>query len=72
MVGHVIDKDIRDTIDQINEVGIVSSIGVVMPAPEDASSVIMNIDVDNGGLEKLSGILSTICKKKKFLLIRSL
>ena len=72
MVGHVIDKDIRDTIDRINEVGIVSSIDVVMPAPEDPSSVMMNIDVDNGGLEKLDGILATICKEKKFLLIRSL
>lgn len=72
MVGHVIDKDIRDTIDQINEVGIVSSIDVVMPAPEDCSSVIMNIDVDNGGLGKLNGILMGICEKKKFLLIRSL
>jgi ACT domain-containing protein len=72
MVGHVIDKDIRDTIDRINAVGIVSSIDVVMPAPEDASSVIMNIDVDNGGIEKLNDILTQICDKKSFLLIRSL
>lgn len=72
MVGHVIDEDIRDTIDKINEVGLVSSIDVIMPSPEEKSSVMMNIEVDNSRLSKLNEVLKKTCDKKKFTLIRSL
>jgi ACT domain-containing protein len=60
MVGHVIDTDIRDTIDQINKVGLVSDIDVVMPAPEEKSSVMVNIDVDNGSAGRLNDVLEDI------------
>lgn len=72
LVGHVIDTDIRDTIDRINTIGLVSDVDVVMPSPEEKSSVMMNVDVDeekNGSLIKL---VEEICDEKKFLLIRSL
>jgi ACT domain-containing protein len=72
LVGHVIDKDIQDTVDRINKVGLVSAMDVVMPAPEEKSSVMINIDVDNGKLERLNNIIKDICKEKKFLVIRSL
>lgn len=72
LVGHVIDTNIQDTIDQINTLGMVSGIDVVMPSPEQKSSVMVNVDVDekrNGSLLKL---VEEICAEKKFLLIRSL
>ncbi len=72
LVGHVIDTDIRDTIDRINTVGLVSDIDVVMPSPEEKSSVIMNVDVDEKKIDELLGAIDGICDEKKFLLIRSL
>lgn len=72
LVGHVIDTDIRDTIDRINTLALVSDIDVMMPSPEEKSSVIMNVDVDEKKTDKLLELINEICKEKKFLLIRSL
>jgi len=72
LIGHVIDTDIRNTVDRINEIGLVSDIDVVMPSPEKKSSVMMNIDFDDKRIKKLNKIINEICKEKKFLLIRSL
>jgi ACT domain-containing protein len=72
LIGHVIDRDIRDTIDRINEFGVVSDIDVVMPSPEERSSVMVNVDVDNRNVSRLDKTLYEICREKKFLLIRSL
>ncbi len=72
LIGHVIDTDIRGTIDKINDVGLVSDIDVIMPSPEKRSSVMMNIDIDNRKIKKLNRLINEICKEKKFLVIRSL
>jgi len=72
LVGHVIDTDVRDTIDRINEVGLVSDIDVVMPSPEQKSSVMMNVEVDNGKMERLNSMVEEICKEKDLLLISSI
>ena len=72
LVGHVIDTDVRDTIDRINEVGLVSDIDVVMPSPEQKSSVMMNVEVDNGKLERLNSAVEKVCKEKDLLLISSI
>jgi len=72
LVGHVIDTDIRDTIDRINEIGLVSNIDVVMPSPEQRSSVMMNVEVDNGKLKKLNSTIEKICREKDLLLISSI
>ncbi|MFH0859874.1 MAG: hypothetical protein V1921_01605 [Candidatus Altiarchaeota archaeon] len=72
LVGHVIDTDVQDTIDRINKVGMVSDIDVVMPSPDEKSSVLLNVDVDNGQLKELNGVLESICSRKKFLLIESI
>jgi ACT domain-containing protein len=72
LIGHVIDRDIRDTIDRINELGLVSGIDVVMPSPEKRSSVMMNIDIDDRKVKKLNSLVNEIGKEKKFLLVRSL
>jgi ACT domain-containing protein len=47
LIGHVIDTDIRDTLDRINSLGMVSSIDVVMPAPDKKSSVLLEIEADD-------------------------
>ncbi|HEX54646.1 MAG: hypothetical protein DRO90_03455 [Candidatus Altiarchaeales archaeon] len=72
LVGHVIDKDIRDTIDRINEIGLVSDLDVIMPSPEQKSSVMMNVDVDSKNIDKLIFLVKRICDEKDFLLVRSL
>ena len=72
LIGHVIDNDIRDTVDRINAVGLVSDLGVTMPSPEEKSSVIMSIDVDGKKMSKLMTIVDKISKEKDFLAVKSL
>lgn len=72
LVGHVIDTDVMDTIDKINDVGLVSDIDVVMPSPEKKSSVMVNVDVDKKNLKELHDVLDRICWQKNFLLIESI
>jgi len=72
LIGHVIDRDIQDTIDRINRVGVVSGLEVVMPSPDDKSSVLMEAEIDEKHYGKLIKVVSDICLEKDFLLIRSL
>lgn len=72
LIGHVIDSDIQDTIDRINKVGLVSGLEVVMPSPDEKSSVLMEAEIDEKHYGKLIGVVSGICSEKGFLLVRSL
>ena len=72
LLGHVIDTDIRDTLDRINDVGMVSGIEVVMPAPNQKSSVLMDVEIDEKSNGELIRLVERICKEKDFLLVRSL
>ncbi len=72
LVGHVIDNDIRDTVDRMNRLGLVSDLDVMMPSPEKKSSVIMSIDVDDSKINSLIGMINEISKEKDFLAIMSL
>ena len=72
LVGHVIDTDIQDTIDRINTLGLVSDIDVMMPSPEQKSSLMMNVDVDEKRNGPLLKVVEEICAEKKFLEIKSL
>jgi ACT domain-containing protein len=72
LVGHVIDTDLRDTIDRINDVGLVSDIDVVMPNPKEKSSVLLEVEFDERKKKQLVDCMKRICDRKKFLLIRSL
>ena len=72
LVGHVVDTDVRDTIDRINAVGLVSDLDVVMPDPDEKSSVMMRVDVDGKRLDKLIEEIERVCEEKNFLLISSL
>ncbi|MCX6694990.1 MAG: ACT domain-containing protein [Candidatus Altiarchaeota archaeon] len=57
LIGHVIDKDIQDTIDQVNEIGNVSDVDVRMPDPEEKSSVLLSVDVDE---KKMASLLRRV------------
>ncbi len=72
LVGHVIDTDVRDTIDRINDIGTVSDFEVLMPDPKEKSSVMMRVDVDKKRLPKLAEEIEKICAQKNMLLISSL
>ncbi|MBN2251278.1 MAG: ACT domain-containing protein [Candidatus Altiarchaeota archaeon] len=72
LIGHVIDTDIQDTIDRINEIGMVYSIEVVMPSPKKESSVMLEVEVDGKRKDALVELMGGICREKRFLLIRSL
>jgi len=72
LVGHVIDADIRDTIDKINELGLVSDIDIRMLDPEMKSSVLLHVVADKKRIGMLMETVHKICKDKDFLLIRSL
>lgn len=72
LIGHVIDSDIQDTIDRINVVGLVSGLEVVMPSPDEKSSVLLEAETDEKHYQKLINVVSDICSEKDFLLIRSL
>ena len=72
LVGHVVDMDMQDTIDRINKFGLVLDIDVVMPSPEEKSSVLLHVEIDESKADRLLKRVEDICKEKKFLLVRSL
>jgi ACT domain-containing protein len=72
LVGHIIDTDLKDTIDRINESGLVSDIDVVMPDPSEKSSVLLHVEVDESRVSGLLKRMKEICNEKRFLLVRSL
>jgi ACT domain-containing protein len=72
LVGHVIDKDMQDTIDRLNNVGMVSTVEVMMTSPQQKSSVLMEVEVDGRKYETLMELLQKICAEKDFLLVRSI
>lgn len=72
LIGHVIDTNIMDTVDRLNEVGMVSNLDVLMPSPDENSSVMMSVDVDKEHRETLFSVLDEICAEKKLLPVKSL
>ncbi|MDK2790292.1 MAG: hypothetical protein PWP15_799 [Methanothermococcus sp.] len=71
IVGHVVDTDVRDTIDRINEIGLVIDLDLVMPDPYKESSARMKIVIDSDKLNELYKELDKISKEKDLLFIKS-
>ena len=75
MIGHVVDTDLRDTIDRINELEgvMVSDLSLAMPHPEKESSAIVDIEV-SAGVDKraLMERIYAIAKEKNLEIVRSL
>ncbi|MFQ6105699.1 MAG: ACT domain-containing protein [Candidatus Hydrothermarchaeaceae archaeon] len=75
LIGHIVDTDMRDTIDRINEIPgvMVADVNLAMPHPEKESSAIIDIEVS--GREKVKIVmkrLEEIAGEKNLLIIRSL
>jgi ACT domain-containing protein len=70
LLGHVIDQDVQDTIDEINKVGLVRDIDVRMGSPKDESAVMMKVNVDEDRLANLMECVKEICNRKRFLIVR--
>lgn len=71
VIGHVVDTDVRNTIDRINEIGLVVDLDLVMPDPFKESSARMRIVIDKEKLEELYNLLDKISKEKDLLFIKS-
>ena len=75
LVGHIVDTDLRDTIDRINDLkyALVEDVSLSMPSPEKESSAIFEISLDEGiNLKKFYEELERICKEKNLLIIREI
>ncbi|WP_423793353.1 ACT domain-containing protein [Methanocaldococcus indicus] len=71
VIGHVVDTDIKDTIDRINTVGLVEDMDLIMPHPEKESSASMRITVDIDKIGELFYLLEELEKEKNLLFIKS-
>ncbi len=75
LIGHVVDTDIRDTIDRLNRIEdvMVADMALSMPHPEKETSALMDIEI--GSPEKIKKALSElekIAKEKKLTVIKSI
>ncbi len=72
VIGHVVDTDVRDTIDRINEIGLVEDLDLIMPHPDKESSAMMRIIVDEDKIEELFYLFEELEKEKGLLFIKSI
>lgn len=72
LVGHVIDRDMQDTLDRLNSIGTVSDIDVKMSDPRDKSSVLIKADVDENRHRRFIKALARLCSEKELVLIDSI
>ncbi len=69
LVGHVIDRDVRDTIDRINRLGVVRDVDVKMENPRLESAALLRVNVDEDRVGRLVECVREIAGRKRFLLI---
>ncbi len=75
LIGHVVDTDLRDTIDQVNAIAgaLVADLKLSMPHPEKESSALMDIEIsDSKKIKFVMHRLEEIAAQKKLLVIKSL
>lgn len=72
LVGHIIDKDIKGTIDRLNEFGVVSDVDIVMADPKQESTVLINMKMEKRKRKAVEEEIVKICSEKNFLLVRSI
>ena len=71
VVGHVVDTDVRDTIDRLNKYGIVVDLDLSMPDPFKESSARMKVIIETDKLDDLCKELDKISEEKNLLFIKS-
>jgi len=72
VIGHVVDTNVRDTIDRINEIGLVEDLDLIMPHPDKESSAMMRIIIDEDKIEELFYLFEELEKEKGLLFIKSI
>lgn len=77
LIGHIVDTDLRDTVDRMNALDgvVVANVKLAMPHPEQESSAIIDIVLSEASAAKKALAmkrLDEIAKEKKLLVIRSL
>ncbi len=74
LIGHVVDTDLKDTLDRINEIGAkVIDLDLEMPHPEKESSAKMNIEISEDIMKKkVFEVIEKIAEEKNLLVIKSL
>jgi ACT domain-containing protein len=70
LIGHVIDKDIKDTMDRINKINGTTVVNLeVKLSGEEESSAIIVVESDFGKKEVVFNEIEKIAKEKSFLMI---
>ncbi len=75
LIGHIVDTDLRDTIDEMNEIPgvMVADVALAMPHPDKESSARMDIEISSSGANiDAMRRLDEIADKKKLIVIKSL
>jgi ACT domain-containing protein len=75
LIGHIVDTDVRDTIDKINAIrgAMVADLALAMPHPEKETSARMDIDVADSEIgKKVLERLDEIAKDKDLVVVKSL
>ncbi|MFQ5815509.1 MAG: hypothetical protein ACE5G7_03325 [Candidatus Hydrothermarchaeaceae archaeon] len=75
LIGHVVDTDLRETIDRINEIqgAMVLDLSLAMPHPEKESSARMDIEIaDPKKVKRVLSKLEEVARKKDLLVVKSL
>ena len=75
LIGHIVDTDLRDTIDKMNEIRgvMVADVVLAMPHPEKESSARMDIEVSSEvKIKTAMKRLDEIAVEKKLVVIKSL
>jgi ACT domain-containing protein len=75
LIGHIVDTNLRDTIDKINEIKgvMVADVDLAMPHPDKESSARMDIEVSSSAMAKTAmKRLDEIAGEKKLFVIKSL
>jgi ACT domain-containing protein len=75
LIGHIVDTDLRDTVDRMNEIKgvMVADVALAMPHPDKESSARMDIELSSGAKIKTAmKRLDEIAGGKKLAVIKSL
>lgn len=75
LIGHIVDTDMRDTIDKINAVkgALVAEVNVEMPHPDHESSAVMTLEVcDARARESVMAKLDELGGEKGLLIVKPL
>lgn len=70
LIGHIVDRDIRDTMDRINQLDGVYVVGFdIQLDGEQKSSALINIETDVGKKQLVFDRVEEIAKEKELLMI---